>query len=86
MKGDLDASSQVHVEDLGCLYPIYHFDVSHHRESLQNTSAEIEVSLTLGQNFEYPAGTDAPYKGFALVMSERYFCMDTMPGRMDIIV
>ena len=46
---DADTGSQVNYVDFKALYPILHFDVSHHEDNLYATSttADIEVRLQL---------------------------------------
>ena len=40
---DTDSGSQVSVEDYASLFPIFAFNVSHHKERLRGGSADIEI-------------------------------------------
>ena len=40
---DTDSGSQVSVEDYASLFPIFAFNVSHHRERLRGGLADIEI-------------------------------------------
>ena len=44
---DVDSGSQVSVEDFASLYPIFHFDMSRHKEKLRNSPADIELKWRL---------------------------------------
>ena len=83
---DVDSGSQVSVEDFASLYPIFHFDVSRHKEKLRNSPADIELKWRLGSRFEYPAGTAADYNVYALVFSERFLKLEAMSGKMNVVV
>ena len=83
---DVDSGSQVSVEDFASLYPIFHFDVSRHKEKLRNSPADIELKWRLGSRFEYPAGTAADYNVYALVLSERFLKLEAMSGKMNVVV
>ena len=44
---DSDSGSQVSVEDYASLFPIFAFNVSHHKEELRDGSADIEIRSSL---------------------------------------
>ena len=50
---DNDSGSQVSVEDNASLFPIYAFNVSHHKERLRGCSAAASSHPTLGQGTVY---------------------------------
>ena len=84
---DSDTGCQLSVEDWASLYPIHHFDVSKHNDRLKNSSADIEIRFNLGSIFRNLAdNTDQPFYVYAVVLSDRYFKLEGLSGRMNIIV
>ena len=43
---DVNSGSQVSVEDFASLYPIFHFDVSRHKEKLRNLAADSSLEIS----------------------------------------
>lgn len=77
---DPDTGSQVSIRDFASLFPIYHFDVSHHVDSLKKAEANITIYWELEQAFA------RAYNMFWLVLSERFVRLHGLNGKMDIIV
>ena len=48
---DTDSGSQVSVEDYASLFPIFAFNVSHHKVRLRGGSTDIEIRWSLSANF-----------------------------------
>lgn len=85
---DPDTGSQVSLGDFASLFPIYHFDVSHHADVLRKKEANIRIRWTLNQAFRSAinAGGSNAYNMFCLVLSERFIRLNGINGKMDIIV
>ena len=84
---DSDTVYQLSAEDWASLYPIHHFDVSKHNDRHKNSSANIEIRFNLGSNFRNLAtNADQPFYVYAVVLSHRYFKLEGLSGRMNIIV
>ena len=77
---DTDTGSQLSVEEFASLYPIIHIDVSKHPDRLKDSPADIELKWTLGWG---PAG---PYFVYVVATSDRYLTLESVHGRMNIIV
>ena len=77
---DTDSGSQVSVEDYASLFPIFAFNVSHHKERLRGGSADIEIRWTLSANF------GGHYNAYAMVLSDRYLQLNGLNGKMEVIV
>ena len=77
-----DTGSQVNYTDFKTLYPILHFDASHHEDSLYATSttADIEVRLQLRTA---PAST---YYIYCIILSERFATLQGVENKMQIIL
>ena len=43
---DVNSGSQVSVEDFASLYPIFHFDVSRHKDKLRNLAADSSLEIS----------------------------------------
>ena len=83
---DSDTGCQLSAEDWANLYPIHHFDVSKHNDRLKNSSADIEIRFNLESNFRNLASNaDQPFYVYAVVLSDRYFKLEGLSGRMNII-
>ena len=63
---DTHSGSQVSVKDYASLFPIFAFNVSHHKERLRGGSTDIEIRWTLSANF------GGHYDVYVLVLSNRY--------------
>ena len=84
---DSDTGCRLSTEDWANLYPIHHFDVSKHNDRLKNSSADIEIRFNLGSNFRNLAGNaDQPFYVYAVVFSDRYFKLEGLSDRINIIV
>ena len=84
---DSDTVCQLSAEDWESLYPIHHFDVSKHNDRHKNSSADIEIRFNRGSNFRNLAGNaDQPFYVYAVVLSDRYFKLEGLSGRMNTIV
>lgn len=83
---DTDSGSQVSAEEYAGLYPIFHFDVSKHKEKLRHSSADVELRWKLASKFEYPVGTETSYNVYCLILSERFLKLESLSGRMNVIV
>ena len=68
------------VEEYACLFPIFAFNVSHHKGRLPGSSADIEIRWTLSANF------GGQYHAYALVLSDRYLQLNGLNGKMEVIV
>ena len=80
---DSDIGFQLSTEDWANLYPIHHFDVSKHNDRFKNGSADIEIRFNLGKNFRNLANNaDQPFYVYAVVLSDRYFKLEGLSGRM----
>ena len=77
---DTDSGNQVSVEDYASLFPIFAFNVSHHKERLRGGSADIEIRWTLSANF------GGHYNAYAVVLSDRYLQPNRLNGKMEVIV
>ena len=75
-----DSGSQVPLEDFANLYPIIHVDVSKHRDKLKIGAADIEVRWHLSAD----PGWD--YHAYCVVLSDRFITLETVSGRMNVIV
>ena len=69
---DTDSGSQVSVEDYASLFPIFAFNVGHHKERLRGSSADIEIRWPLSGNF------GGHYHVYALVLSDRYMQLNVL--------
>ena len=84
---DTDTGCQLSSSDWAGLYPIHHFDVSKQTERMKNSPADIEIRFALGGNFRNIANTaDVPFNVFAVVLSDRFLQLESMSGRMNVIV
>ena len=84
---DTDSGSQVSVEDFASLYPIFHIDVSKHKDELKLGHAEVTLGWTLSESFKKLAGGGASdYHVYCLVQNDRYLTVEAMTGKMNIIV
>jgi len=84
---DTDTGCQLSAEDWASLYPIHHFDVSKHNDRLKNSSADIEIRFSLGGNFRNIANNaDQPFYVYAVVLSDRFFQLEGLSGRMNVII
>ena len=79
---DADTGSQVNYVDFKTLYPILHFDASHHEDSLyaSSTTADIEVRLQLRTP---PTST---YYIYCIILSERFLTLQGVENKMQIIL
>ena len=77
---DTDSGSQVSVEDYASLFPIFAYNVSHHKEWLHGGSADIEIRWTLSANF------GGHYHAYAMVLSDRHLQLNGLNGKMEVIV
>ena len=77
---DADSGSQVSVEDYASLFPIFAFNVSHHKERLRGGSADIEIGWTLSANF------GGHYNAYAMVLIDLYLQLNGLNGKMEVIV
>ena len=77
---DTDSGSQVSVEDYASLFPIFAFNVSHHKERLRGGSADVEIRWTLSANF------GGHYVAYAMVLSDCYLQLNGLNGKMEVIV
>ncbi len=77
---DTDSGSQVSAEDYAGLFPIFAFNVSHHKEKLRGSSADIEIRWNLSGNF------GGNYTAYALVLSDRYMQLEGLSGKMNVLV
>ena len=68
---DPDTGSQVNLGDFANLFPIYHFDVSHHPEALNKAPENIDVRWILGGPFNSAinAGGEQAYHVYCFVLS-----------------
>ena len=76
---DTDSESQVSVDDYASLFPIFAFNVSHHKERLRGGSADIEIRWTLSH-------FGGHYNAYAMVLSDRYLQLNGLNGKMEVIV
>ena len=84
---DSDTGCQLSAEDWASLYPIHHFDISKHNDRLKNSSAYIQIRFNLGSNFRnFANNADQPFYVYAIVSSDRYFKLEGLSGRLNIIV
>ena len=84
---DSDTGCQLSAEDWASSYPIHHFDVSKHNDRHKNSSADNEIRFNLGSNFRNLAGhADQPFYVYAVVLSDGYFKLEGLSGRINIIV
>ena len=84
---DTDSGSQLSVEDFASLYPIFHIDVSKHEDHLKLGHVDIEVMWTLSDKFKNLAGTgNTAYHVFCVILSDRYTTLETVSGKMNIII
>jgi hypothetical protein len=77
---DVEDGTQISAEEFRTLYPIFHFDVSKHHERVVDSTADIEITWTLG------AVPIAPLYVYALVISDRFFTIDSIGGKMTVQV
>ena len=77
---DVEDGSQISAEEFRTLYPIFHFDVSKHNERAVDSTADIEITWTLGV---VPV---APLYVYALVISDRFITVDSVGGKMTVQV
>ena len=63
---DTDSGSQVSVKNYASLFPIFAFNVNHHKVRLRGGSTDIEIRWSLSANF------GGHYNAYALVLSDRY--------------
>ncbi len=75
-----DSGSQISIEEFRSLYPIFYFDISKHSERVVGSTADIEVTWTLG------AVPGEQYNVYALVVSDRFLTIDSIKGRMTVQV
>ena len=75
-----DSGSQVSVEDYASLFPLFAFNVGHHKERLRGSPADIEIRWSLSANFR------GHYNVYALVLSDRYMQLNGLNGKMDVVV
>ena len=75
-------------EDFASLFPIFAFNVSHHKDRLRYGSADIEVRWTLSGKFQRTFGgaADNAYNVYASVLSDRYLKLQGMDGKMNVVV
>ena len=76
---DSGIRSQVSVEDYASLFPIFAFNVSHHKERRRGGSADIEIRWTLSANF------GEHYNTYALALSDRYLQLNRLNKKMEFI-
>lgn len=76
---DVEDGTQISAEEFRTLYPIFHFDVSKHSERAVDSTADIEITWTLG------AAPVALYV-YALVISDRFITVDSIGGKMTVQV
>ena len=77
---DTDTGTQINIEDFASLYPIFHIDVSKHSDRLKDAPADLELKWQLGSQ---PANE---YYVYVLVTSDRFLTLNTINGKMNIIV
>jgi len=77
---DVGDGSQISLEEFRTLYPIFYFDVSKHSERAVDSTADIEITWTLG------AAPVAALNVYALVLSDRSVTIDSIGGKMTIQV
>ncbi len=77
---DIGDGTQISVEEFRTLYPIFYFDCSKHSERAVDSTADIEVTWTLG------AAPVAALNVYALVISDRSVTIDSIGGKMTIEV
>ena len=84
---DTDTGAQISAEDWASLYSIIHCDVSKHSDRLKNSSADIEIRFNLGGNFRNIVNNaDTPFYVYAVVLSDRYLQLETLSGKMSVII
>ena len=84
---DTDTGAEISAEDWGSLYSIIHCDVLKHSDRLKNSSADIEIRFNLGGNFRNIANNaDTPFYVYAVVLSDRYLQLETLSGKMSVII
>ena len=85
---DPDTGSQVNLGDFANLFPIYHFHVSLHPETLKKAPANIDARWILGGPFNSAinAGGEQAYHVYCFVLSERFLWLNAINGKMGIMV
>ena len=63
---DTDSGSPVYVEDYASPFPVFAFNVSHHKERLLGGSANIEIRWSLSANI------CRHYNAYALVLQDTF--------------
>ena len=85
---DTDSGSQISVEDFASLYPIFHIDVSKHKDELKLGHVEVTLGWTLSASFKKPSDTttESNYQVYCVIQNDRYLTVEAMSGKMNIII
>ena len=76
---DVDTGLQVSAREFASLYPIYHFNLEHQPEGLNDSVKELTVRVTLGQTV--PDG----YTVYAFIMSDRVMSLHSDGQKLNFL-